>query len=831
MTIPVGRRLLRIAATCTALALASTAFVGIGQSAPPAWSSPPGPSDKHTSDRDRVVIKRDDYGVPHVYADSTRGLFRGYGYSVAQDRLFQMEMSRRSTQGTVSEVLGSAYLAFDKDTRTGFDPTSIRRQIERLPRADKDILEGYAEGMNEYVDLVAARPGKLMPKQFLEYGFSPSRWTAYDVAMVWVGTMANRYSDSSSEISNYQILSELIAAKGEDEGRRLFDQIQWLDDPKAPTTVPRSGAVTLSQPPRVELGKLSPGLHDVGEAMAKRNGAGDGPNAHPEASNVWITGRERTRGAKSVLLNGPQFGWFNPSYVSGIGLHGAGWDFAGNTPFSYPAVIFGTNKTIAWGATAGPLNVVDIYQERLNPSNPRQYFYRGAYRDMGVRTTVIKVKGAADVSHDVLTTVHGFVTSVDTANSRAYSKKRSWSGYEIQSLIAWTKVPRAKSFKEFKALAAQFATTINWYYSDVKGNIGYISPGRIPKRPANQDFRLPARGDGSMEWQGIEPFAKNPLAYNPRQGYLANWNNQPAPGFNNDYGNWSVVDRDQEIVAAFQEQRRFTPGQMRRLNERFSFVDLNLRYLQPTLRQAARSLPAGDPLRQDIRLLTSWDGQTRDRDDDGSYDGPQPAIMRAWLPLLFERVLADDLPAPVYDRYVAGIYQQVPIERLYSMRPAAALKLVYNGMLGPRAGVEQTTDFFDGEDPARVLSETYAEALASLRATRGTDMDAWTTPTSYVEFSHKNFLGVPQASPSESLPGPEYMNRGTANILSVLGPQRRARLCLVAPPGQSGFVAPSGAKSPHYDDQLQLFANFECRNEHLTRRSVDRHTESVTVLR
>ncbi len=53
-----------------------------------------------------IKIVRDEYGMPHIYANDTWHLFYGYGYVVAQDRLFQMEMARRSTQGTVAEVLG-----------------------------------------------------------------------------------------------------------------------------------------------------------------------------------------------------------------------------------------------------------------------------------------------------------------------------------------------------------------------------------------------------------------------------------------------------------------------------------------------------------------------------------------------------------------------------------------------------------------------------------------------------------------------------------------------------------------------------------------------------
>jgi penicillin G amidase len=782
--------------------------------------------------RHRVTIKRDDYGVPHVYARTTFDLFRGYGYAVAQDRLFQMEMSRRSTQGTVAEVLGPDFLEFDKGTRSGFDPKSIRRQVKALPGKDRAILRGYATGMNQHIAAVRRHPGRLMPRQFLTYGFEPTRWSAFDVAMVWVGTMANRYSDSTQELQNYAALQTLVDENGAARGRQLFDQIVWYEDPLAPTTVPASGrrAAPEKSPAMPRLSPLTPGLRDSGVEQMRRFGGGDWPASAPTASNVWITGREKTVDARSVLINGPQFQWFNPSYVYGIGLHGAGYDIVGSTPFSYPSVIFGTNKSISWGATAGPLNLVDMYQEQLHPTDDRRYLYNGHYRRMKVRQVTIKVRGASDVEQEILSTVHGVVTSVDAPNRTAYSKKRSWSGHEVESLITWAKMPKATNFKGFRAAAAKFATTINWYYADRRGNIGYISPGRLPKRPPNQDFRIPAIGDGSMEWQGFLPPSANPRTYNPRQGFVMNWNNEPAPGFNNDYGRWGFVDRAREIQSALRSQRRFTSDELWALNERFAFADLHLRYVKPTLAAAAAALPEDDPRRADLELLVDWNGETRDRDGDGSYDGPQPTIMRTWLPILFERVLADDLPASIFASYTSNIYAQAPVETRGSLRPAEAMKLVSNGIRGARSGVLQQVDFFDGESPQDVLMDTYLEAMAELRADPGGDLATWTTPVSHMLYSHRNFVGVPQAGPDEDILGPQYMNRGTANHMAVLGKGAK-RLCIVSPPGQSGFIAPDGTKSAHYADQLDLFAEFECRNEELTRRAVDRATEDTEVLR
>lgn len=806
-----------MAAPATAGALADTASHPTGHE----------PRPRHET-RGAVTIKRDTLGIPHVYADTTYDVFRGYGYVVAQDRLFQMEMTRRATQGTVAEVLGQDHVAFDKDTRSGFDPASIKKQISALPKRDLDVLEGYAAGMNEHLDAVEADPERLMPKQFRDYGFVPSRWSAYDVAMVWVGTMANRYSDSSSELANYKVLQQLIGDNGEQRGQQLFDQIMWKEDTNAPTTVPRGQRAGVRADTAMSLAPVSPGLRDSHEATMRRNGGGTWPDQAPTASNIWITGKDRTVGAKSVLVNGPQFQWFNPSYVYGIGLHGGGFDVVGNTPFAYPSVIFGSNKNISWGSTAGPMNVVDVYQEQLDPKNPRRYLYNGSYRDMTVRQETIKVKGADDVPVDLLSTVHGYVSSVDGATNTAYSRRRSWSGLEVQSLMAWVNMTKTNDWRGFRRQADKFATSINWYYADKRGNIGYISPGRLPDRPDNQDFRIPAKGDGSMEWRGFLPPSANPSVYNPKQGYIANWNNQAGPGFNNDYGHWAAVDRDNEIISAFTKQRQWTPNDMWSLIERTSYADLNLRYLKPTLSKAAATLPVDDPLRRDIALITRWNGVTRDADGDGLYDGPQAAIMRAWLPRLTTEVLGDDLPASVVASYNTAIYQQTPTDQR-SIRPAPGLKLIYNAMLGERSGVPQTVDFFDGQAPEKVLLETYRQTLASLRAERGQDMEAWTVPVSRLGYSYKNFLGVPQAGKDESLTGPEYANRGTANIMSVLGPNR-ARVRTTGSPGQSGFISPGGEKSPHYSDQLALYAQFRCHDNPLTPKAVNRQTESVTVL-
>jgi len=784
-----------------------------------------------------ITVKRDTYGVPHIYASDERGLFHGYGYVVAEDRLFQMEMARRAVLGTVSEVMGPAYVALDKGSRSGFTPASIQAQMARLSASDKAIFDGYAAGFNARVKEVLASKGTLMPKQFIDAGFEPKAdWTGYDVAMIWVGTMANRYSNASSEIANLQLLEQLKKGRGDVIGRQLFDQIRWVEDPLAPTTVPRAEgrALAAAQPasadPMAALARLAPVSPELlasrNDVDAARRGVAQ-PWERPIASNLWIAGPKKTSDGSTVLINGPQFNWFNPSYVYGIGLHGAGYDVTGNTPFAHPVVLFGTNGKIAWGATAGPLDVNDMYQEKLNPANRYEYLFNGAMKPMGKRTEVIKVKGQPDQSVDVYSTVHGIVTNFDLPNNTAYSMKRSWDGYELESLLGWIHSMQAKNWDQWLAQASRVAITINWYYADADGNIGYVSPGRLPIRPASQDLRLPAVGDGSMEWLGIRPFSEDPKTFNPAQGYVANWNNQSAPGAVSDGGNYAAADRVNEFIARLEAKPKLTPDELWALNRSTAYADTNARYFVPFIAQATRGLPATDPARRAALMLADWNMQNDDPAERGVYQSPATTLMMSWLPIAYKALLQDDLPPEVFAAYAGAGYAGAT--QVASIRPGNGSKLLYNALLGPKAGVPQRYDFFNGEDKNAFIRRTLATAMAELTARYGSDPAKWLTPVVRHNFLTSNFIGAPQAGADELLSLPSFMNRGTQNDKVVFA-GGSVSMCTAAPPGQSGFVAPDGRKAAHYADQMVLFKDFGCKSEWLTPAQVDRNLESSKQL-
>lgn len=771
-----------------------------------------------------VEIRRDAWGVPHVFADDVRGVYRGYGFAVAEDRLFQMDMSRRSFTGRVAEVLGADYVPYDRMVRGNYTPASIAAQIAALPQADRDIFEGYAEGFNARLAQVLAAPATLMPREYLDFGFQPTKLSAEDVAMVWVGSLANRFADTAAEITNLMLLGECIAQNGAENGRTVFDALRWRNDPAAPTTVPRADHDGPSPQawPRTDPVPLSAEAAREWMELERIRLGLFSADLTPRASNVWVMRPQRVAEGKAVLVNGPQFGWFNPSYCFGIGLHGPGFDIVGNTPFAYPIVLFASNGDIAWGSTAGAGKVVDIFQEHLNPANPRQYWHNGAWHDMAVRRETITVRDAAPVAIEVLSTVHGLVALTDHAHHTAFAKKRSWDGREIESLLGWIGSMHARTHTDFRAQIARMAVMVNTYFADRHGNIAYALAGSYPDRHPNHDPRLPADGRGAMEWRGLKPFATNPQVVNPQQGYIANWNNKPAVDHDNTCTFlWSAADRVSEIDS------RVAPVQsiddLWGLIARTSLLDLQARHVVPHILSATATLPATDPVRRAAEALRGWEGSQESQD--GTFIHPGVPILRAFLPALLRRVFGAAVPPREIAAAQAALYPEPGSLPSYSYNIPPLAKLLDRVL----RGVATEHDFLAGQDPGTLIRATLAETVATLTARQGADPAAWRMPANGTLFCTQNFMGIPQARHADSMTLPDFMNRGTENNIAILGPDG-IELHDIMPPGQSGFVAPDGTPSPHRDDQLDLYGAYGRKRQWITRADAMAHTTKAHTL-
>lgn len=753
-----------------------------------------------------VRIVRDDYGVPHVYADSIFGLYYGYGYAIAQDRLFQMEMARRSTQGTVAAVLGAGFVDYDKSTRALFDPARIRSQIDALDPQDRDVFRGYAAGVNAWLAQVRRAPLQLLPKQFTDFNFESADWTDYDVAMIFVGTMNNRYGDFNTELENSHIYRELVGVHGDQAGLALFDQLNPRFADTAPTSIPRAD---WSRPAFDSLA-TTPALNLPGDSL---------PFAQARIlsgfSNCYVIGRAKTEHGESILVNGPQFGWFTPSYVYSIGLHGAGVNVVGNTPFGYPMIMFGHNESIAWGSTWGASDIVDLYREELHPDDRELYRYEGGYRRFEKRTELVNVRGGNPVELELLRSVHGPVVSVDPESGFAYAKKRSWDGQELDTLLAWLHATWARDFDGWKAQAERSAINVNMYFADVEGNIGYFHGGWFPRRVAGHDNRFPAAGDGSMDWLGRQDvLTANPHILNPSSGFVANWNNKPGNGVMNPdffFYSWSEADRVSFLDQELRAQDTITPEEAWALLESSSYTDVFAPYFLPLINDAVSALDVA-ALQEANRILQAWDMQSRDADADGYYDEQASAIIRSFASELVRLVLKDDLGG-AYPYFSGTGYGSAETPT------AAGTNL--------STGVKAIVEYFKFGGQFDLLNGVPMQDVIVAALEKAVEVNRLETVPR--PFSTRNFLGIPQASENEARRLPIEQNRGTENNMIVLKPGAIVGW-EVAPPGQSGYVAPSGRASAHYDDQMDMYHTFGRKRMWFYRADVEANKQSETVI-
>ena len=763
-----------------------------------------------------VRIVRDNYGTPHIYADTVYGIFYGYGYSIAQDRLFQMEMAKRSTQGKVSEVFGEEFLDFDISIRKNFRPESIRQQLAKLSEQDGQIFEGYAAGLNAWLSEIEKNPDELLPKQFLDFDFLPKKWSSYDVAMIFVGTMANRYADFNTELENSKILAKLADQHGNTVARQIFDDMNPRTNQHAPTTIPIE-----DWQGDVGLGSITQRIqkYDVSDSVS-------GSPIHSGFSNCWVLGKKKARDANAILVNGPQFGWFNPAYVYSVGLHGAGFDLVGNTPFGYPIVMFGHNNNIAWGSTWGAGDMVDIYRETLSGDNQTQYLHNGEVLDFEDRREEIVVRHGETKIVNVSRSVHGPIVAKAKDGKFAFAKKRSWDGKEIQTLLAWVHSTRTDNFDDWLTHARKAAFNINWYFADKSGNIGYSFVGHYPERHQNHDNRFPVSGEGELEWQGRKAFEQaNPHVLNPNQGYIANWNNKPAAGVLNPdefWYSWSRGDRVDYLSQQIEQQERFSPDEAWHLISKSSYAELNAPYFLDGI-QAAAANSNNQRLRSAQELLARWNLQSRDRNNDGYYDEPATALFRTFLGHLIEQVLADDL-GETYAFFSATGYPTPQHPTGAGTNIQTGVKTIIEAMAGRTA-----YDFFNGQPVDQVIGYALERSLDSLTNQQGGNMETWRLPAPKRPFDTSNFLGVPQNNEEQLMLAPIEQNRGTENNMivfrnnDVVGYE-------VTPPGQNAFIAPDGKKGPHFDDQFQMYHRFEKKRMWFYPQDVEAHKTSDVVL-
>ena len=477
-----------------------------------------------------VTIHRDEYGVPHIFAESETGVFFGQGYAVAEDRLLQLEFNRRGAEGRLSEVLGSAYLDWDRYRRIiSYTQAEKQAQYNQLSEGIQNIAESYSAGINTYLDSVAADP-YLKPLEFFLLDIDMEPWTVFNTLSV-IQYMALDYGSSGGteldrlwELQNY--------------GQEWFDANRPINDPTAPTTIEGGAA---AEPQTWTYSGITVRNEIIEEYIAYREHleelrASAGLSGTFGSFAVLAT-PEKSASGNVMLLGCPQMGTpqeDTPQINNEVELmcptiHVGGMSIAG-----IPAVIIGHTEHHGWTMTSGITDNIDIFIDSTSDASGSQYWYNGEWHDVEAITDTIPLQfGAVDIfTH--YRTVHGPVMASDLEYHQLFTRKLTFWQQEYRGMEIFYDIWTASSLEQFEqALADNWVMGFNIHYADQEQNVKYWHAGLYQDRTDGVDPRLPHKGDGSEEWGGLIPFEELPQADGTQQDYFANWNNKPVSWWNN----------------------------------------------------------------------------------------------------------------------------------------------------------------------------------------------------------------------------------------------------------------------------------------------------------
>jgi len=635
-----------------------------------------------------VEIVRDGEGIPHIFADTEADAYFALGYVHAEDRLWQMEMNRRSGSGTLAELLGASALSEDRLIRTVGLRRAAQANPPHLDAATREILAAYAAGVNAYLGQVT-----VLPPEFLVARTTPLPWSPED-SLTWMKMMAWTLSGNWwEELLNVRLREQLTA-------RQVAELL-----PPYPGDQPR----LLPDP-----GGLYGFQADRADALLA---VGSRSRPDSRGSNNWVVSGARTKHGKPLLANDPHTRLSAPSLWYFAHLHAPGLNVIGATLPGVPGVFLGRNERVAWAFTNTGSDTQDLYVERLVDDEGDRYVTPGGAAPFERVAERIAVRGAAAETLPVRMTRHGPVISDVVEEAAGLSPRGSvialgWVGLRSDDLTAqfMLHAAKARSAGELRE-AARFLHTPqqNVVFADVDGTIGFVAAGRVPVRKPRNDLMglMPAPGwDERYDWDGVIAFEQLPALGNPPDGKIVTANQKVTPP---DYPFWITsgwfppyrADRIAELLDR-------TPR-----HDVASFAAIQSDVENPVAGQLLSDLlqwePVGAKERAAVAALRAWDRRM-------TTDSREALLFVEWLRQL-DGVLLKDRLGELYQWL--DDYNPVFLKNVLSRHDDPS------GWCGPPTS--------DGQPACRkVVESALSLALAELERRYGSDQSRWSWGRAHV---------------------------------------------------------------------------------------------------
>lgn len=527
----------------------------------------------------QVVIRRTEYGVPHIEAENIKAAGFALGYLQLEDygdRVVNGLIRARGewtryNEPSVDDFDG----AIDSDAANRRDYLRAVETWHLLENDTRDMLEGFAAGVNRYIEL--------HPDEFEDW-VEPF-FTGYDVHAGGIG------GPSGSSIR--QFLSALQRQNAAENGSET-------------ASVYQSG------------GENSAGLMN---STVWARLAGETEDPHPDVgSNAWAFAPERTKSGNAVLVRNPHLSWSAGYYEGQITVPGV-LNFYGDFRIGGPlGIIGGFNERLGWATTNNNPDTDEIYAFRADPERPDHYLLDGASLPIQHETVRVQFKNGDSVgeaTREFWSTPFGPV--IHRGNGKIYVIKAAGDG-EFRMGEQFLKMMKAQNLEEWKeAMKMRARTSSNLTYADADGNIFYVWNATTPDLPhasGGDTLAVDVSGSGQI-WKDPVAWEDLPRLENPEGGYLRNENDPfhftnlneilDADDFPGHFPEARLRLRSQHSLKLIHNERQFSLEEIVELKHSMGML-LADRVKEDLIDAVTRTNPpAGGEIAAAIELIAEWD--------------------------------------------------------------------------------------------------------------------------------------------------------------------------------------------------------------------------------
>lgn len=611
-----------------------------------------------------IRIERDERGIPHVHAENDRDVFFGFGYAVAQDRLFQLDWLRRKARGRLAEIVGPEGIESDTLYRTIGLSQIAEKELTTLPADVRELLTAYTAGINALME----ESRKCLPLEFDLLGYSPEPWRETD-SLAIVGEFRWYLTGRFPVITIPELVKRAV---GDGPLYREFTLAE-VDDESI----------------------LHPGDYSR-ESLRSSRGLDSTSGDDTGGSNNWVLDGYRTDSGKPIVSNDPHIPYYAVSIWHQVRLHGGQFNVAGVALAGMPGIMIGRNERVAWGITNNICSQRDLYLEKTDLAHPGCFLFDGKWEPAQLRSETIQVRGQEPIKKTIRSSRNGPIVDEILPKETKHLGPMSirWLGFEPCGWVTATiHSNRATSCDEFReANRPWLCPTFNLVFADVDGNIGFQSVGRVPLR------KVPERGcrpgwDPQHQWTGVIGYDDMPGLANPKRGYVVTANNRLAPS---DFplplaGCWASGHRARRIRQRIEAKKTWSREDCRllQLDVHSGRAALALAPLMSALEGDA------DPrVKQAVSILRGWNYAI-------AVDSPAATIFDVFFSHWSKTVCRERLPADQAN-FVAGVCYGI------------AARLIAKDEAG----------WFQ-RDRNQALRETFRATLDDLTTRLGSDMSGW----------------------------------------------------------------------------------------------------------